>query len=71
MGAEPLVAAQEAVHLRDVHPAQQFRVTGPVRAAVRRGARDPLVHGFHDVDGLLGVRLGAERGHGEERAGAL
>ena len=39
--AVALMAAQEAVRLRDVHPAEQVRVVGPVGRAVGAGPGDP------------------------------
>jgi hypothetical protein len=66
-----LVAAQEAVSLRDVHPQEQVRVIGPVRAAVRAGADDVRVDPADLVDGPLGI-VGRAVGRGrQEGAGPL
>ena len=66
-----LVGLQEAVHLGDMHPLQQMRVIGPVGLPVRRNAVHPAVDTADPVYRALGVRGGAERGDGQESAGAL
>src|SRR5690606_12377869 len=70
-GAVPLVGAQERVDLREVHPAQQPRVVGAVRAPVGGGAAHGGVHRPDPVDRPLGAVGGAVGGDGEEGAGAL
>ena len=68
--AVDLVRQEEALHLGHVHPEQQVRVGGVVRRAVGHRPAHAVVDGPDDVDRLLGVVLGAERGDREEAAGA-
>ena len=70
-GSVAVVGSQEAVDLGDVHPAEQVRVGRLVRSPVGRDTRDPAVHRSDDPDRAVGVLDRAERGLGEERAGAL
>ena len=66
-----LMREQEAVDLRDVHPLQQVGVGRVIGPTVQGDATHALVDAAHPVDRTLGVAGGAERRHGEERAGAL
>jgi hypothetical protein len=65
------MAAEEAVGLRQVHPAEQVRIVRPVRHAVRAGSRDVPVDAADLVDGALRVAGGAEGGGREEGTGPL
>ncbi len=71
LGPEPGVRAQEAVRLRDMHPGQQVRIRGGIGTAVRRRPADPTVDRPDPLGRRLGVAGPAERGDGEEVAGAL
>ena len=71
LGPEPGVRAQEAVRLGDVHPGQQVRIRRRVGPAVRRRPADPAVDRPDPLGRRLGVAGPAERGDGEEVAGAL
>ena len=66
-----LMAAQEAVGLRDMHPAEQMRVVGPVRLAVRAGAPDMTVDTADTFDGVVRIFGGTVCGGGQEGTGAL
>ncbi len=65
------MGAQEAVGLRDVHPGQQVRVRGRVRAPVGRGPVNPLVDCLDPIDRFLRVADPAERRDGQEVTGPL
>jgi hypothetical protein len=58
---------QEARYFRDMHPREQRRIVGAVRAAVGRGARYARVNGLHALDQRERVRAIAERGARYER----
>ena len=61
---------QKVADLRDMHPRQQCRVAGGIRAAIEASARDLLVNGAHLVDQPVGVCRRAKRGAGNELPGA-
>jgi RNA polymerase sigma-70 factor, ECF subfamily len=65
------VRQQETVHLGDVHPLEKMWIRRLVGRAVRRDAVHPPVDATHLVDRPLRVVSRAERGDGEEGAGAL
>ena len=65
------MTAQEAVGLRDMHPAQQVRIGCPVGPPVGGDARDMRVDAANPVHRALRVLDSAVRGRRQERAGAL
>ena len=66
--AVALVRGEEAVRLGDVHPLEQVRVVGVVRAAIGGDAGHPRVDGAHRRACGLGLLRGAVR-RGRQEAG--